>query len=53
MQTTPLLAELIARGAKVKLVVGPGYEAEPRYRPSTAFDEFVRLRDLTLPRPGL
>ena len=48
----PLLAELLARGAKVKLVVGPGAAAEPRYRPSTALDEFVRNRDLTCRAPG-
>ena len=48
----PLLAELIARGAKVKLVGSPGAAAEPRYRPSTALDEFVRNRDLTCRAPG-
>ena len=48
----PLLAELIARGAKVKLVGSPGEAAEPRYRPSTALDEFVRTRDLTCRAPG-
>ena len=42
----PLLAELIAAGATVRPVriPGPGSPPEPRYRPSTALDEFVRLR---------
>jgi hypothetical protein len=48
----PLLAELIARGAKVKLVGDPGQEPEPQYRPSTALDEFVRMRDMTCRAPG-
>jgi hypothetical protein len=48
----PLLAELIARGAKVKLVGNPGQEPEPQYRPSTALDEFVRMRDMTCRAPG-
>jgi hypothetical protein len=48
----PLLAELIARGAKVRPVVAPKADAEPRYRPSTALDEFVRIRDLTCRYPG-
>ena len=48
----PLLAELIAHGAKVKLVGTPTSEPEPRYRPSTALDEFVRTRDLTCRAPG-
>jgi hypothetical protein len=43
----PLLAELIARGAKLRPVVAPKPEPEPRYRPCTALDEFVRTRDLT------
>jgi hypothetical protein len=47
-----LLGELIARGAKVKLVGSPGCDAEPQYRPSTALAEFVRLRDLTCRFPG-
>jgi hypothetical protein len=47
-----LLAELIARGAKVTLVGSPTSEPEPRYRPSTALDEFVRNRDLTCRAPG-
>jgi len=48
----PPLAELIARGAKVKLVGNPGHEPEPQYRPSTALDEFVRMRDMTCRGPG-
>ena len=47
-----LLAELIARGAKVKLVGSPGQDPEPQYRPSKALDEFVRIRDLTCRYPG-
>jgi hypothetical protein len=48
----PLLAELIARGATLKLVGTPTSEPEPRYRPSTALEEFVRNRDLTCRAPG-
>jgi hypothetical protein len=48
----PLLAELIARGAKVKLVGSPSAEPEPQYRPSKALDEFVRMRDMTCRFPG-
>ena len=48
----PLLAELIAHGAKVKPVGSPAEAARPRYRPSTALDEFVRTRDLTCRAPG-
>ncbi len=44
---TPLLAELIDAGARVRHLRKPPPDAEPRYRPSTALDEFVRLRDLT------
>jgi Domain of unknown function (DUF222) len=43
----PLLAELIGRGAKLKPVVVPKSEPEPRYQPSTALDEFVGTRDMT------
>ena len=48
----PLLAELLAHGATVKVVGNPGQDPEPHYRPSTALDEFVRLRDLTCRFPG-
>jgi hypothetical protein len=44
---TPLLAELIRSGAKVREVRRPGDAPEPGYRPSTALDEYVRVRDLT------
>jgi hypothetical protein len=47
----PLLAELIAHGAKVRCVGDP-IESEDRYRPSTALQEFVRTRDLTCRFPG-
>jgi hypothetical protein len=43
----PLLAELIGRGAKLKPVVAPKPQPQPRYRPSIALDEFVRTRDVT------
>lgn len=48
----PAIGELIARGAKVKQVGNPGHEPEPQYRPSTALDEFVRMRDMTCRGPG-
>jgi uncharacterized protein DUF222 len=48
----PLLAELIARGAKVKPVVAPDCAPEHRYRPSAALDDFVRVRDMTCRFPG-
>ena len=48
----PLLAELITHGAKIRIVSRPGAAPEPRYRPSTALDEFVRMRDLTCRFPG-
>ncbi|MCV7176790.1 DUF222 domain-containing protein [Mycolicibacterium sphagni] len=43
----PLLAELIKAGATVRRLRRPGDEPEPGYRPSTALDEFVRMRDMT------
>lgn len=43
----PLLSELVRTGAKVKQVRRPRTGAEPQYRPSTALDQFVRMRDLT------
>jgi Domain of unknown function (DUF222) len=49
---TPLLAELIRGGAKVRRVRLPGDEPEPRYRPSAALAEFVRMRDLYCRFPG-
>lgn len=47
-----LLADLVARGATVTPLTVPTGDAEPRYRPSAATDEFVRLRDLTCRAPG-
>ncbi|MET4432976.1 DUF222 domain-containing protein [Mycolicibacterium sp. 624] len=48
----PLLADLIAHGARVRPVVAPDTAPEPRYRPSAALDEFVRVRDMTCRFPG-
>ncbi|MEB3020271.1 HNH endonuclease signature motif containing protein [[Mycobacterium] crassicus] len=50
----PMLAELIAAGARIKRVRHPGPDSapEPRYRPSTALDEFLRCRDMTCRWPG-
>lgn len=49
----PLLAELIAAGAKVRYVRTPTDTApEPRYRPSAALAEFVRCRDMACRFPG-
>lgn len=49
---TPLLAELIRAGARVRHLRRPSDSPEPQYRPSTALDEWVRLRDLTCRFPG-
>ena len=49
---TPLLAELINSGAKVRMVRSPDDAPEPGYRPSAALEEFVRVRDLTCRFPG-
>lgn len=49
---TPLLAQLINSGAKVRYVRRPKNEPEPQYRPSTALDEFVRMRDMTCRFPN-
>ncbi|MCB1290221.1 HNH endonuclease signature motif containing protein [Mycolicibacterium sp.] len=49
---TPLLSELIRSGARVRPVRRPPSTAELRYRPSTALDEFVRMRDLTCRFPS-
>ena len=46
------LARVIGSGAKVRRMRRPGDEPEPGYRPSTALDEFVRLRDLTCRFPN-
>lgn len=48
---TPLLAELLRNGATVTSVTLPQH-AEPRYRPSTALDRFVRVRDQVCRFPG-
>jgi hypothetical protein len=49
-----LLADLAARGATVKTVTTPQVPADgqPRYRPSTALDHYVRMRDITCMHPG-
>jgi hypothetical protein len=49
---TPLLAELIRFGAKVRPIRHPGTEPEPGYRPSVRHAEFVRMRDVTCRFPG-
>lgn len=49
---TPLLAALIDAGAKVRHLRAPTGRCEPQYRPSTALDEFIRMRDLTCRFPG-
>ena len=50
---TPLLADLLARGATVKPLLTPCDSApEPRYRPSATLQAFVRSRDLTCRFPG-
>ena len=49
---TPLLAELIRTGAKIRYLRTPPDAAQPQYRPSTALDEFVRMRDLTCRFPN-
>jgi len=49
---TPLLAELLRNGAKLRPLCTPEAEPEPRYRPSAALARFVRARDLTCRFPG-
>ena len=49
---TALLAELIGSGATVRNIHKPGPAPEPRYRPSAALEEFIRVRDLTCRFPG-
>ncbi|WP_286199207.1 DUF222 domain-containing protein [Mycolicibacterium sp. ELW1] len=48
----PLLAELVRAGAAVRHLRRPKNEPEPHYRPSTALDEWVRLRDMTCRFPN-
>ena len=48
-----LLADLVARGAKIRTVASASdLETVPSYRPSTAIDEFVRMRAMTCMFPG-
>ena len=49
---TPLLAELIKNGSTVRRVSLPADVLEPRDRPSTKLQRFVRARDLTCRFPG-
>nr|WP_090278142.1 HNH endonuclease signature motif containing protein [Mycolicibacterium komanii]CRL73511.1 HNH endonuclease [Mycolicibacterium komanii] len=49
---TSLLSWLISRGAKIRPVKPPGVVAEPRYQPSAALAEFVRMRDMYCRAPG-
>ncbi|MDG4665617.1 HNH endonuclease signature motif containing protein [Mycobacterium sp. 236(2023)] len=46
------IAARIRAGAKPKYLIQPGIDPQPRYRPSTALDEWVRARDLTCRFPG-
>lgn len=46
------LAQLIAAGAKLRPMGQIPNSAEPRYRPSTALEEFIRMRDLTCRFPN-
>lgn len=49
----PLLAELHRMGATIRPVTrADDLTAEPRYRPSTALQRFVRARDMTCRFPG-
>ncbi|BBX97039.1 hypothetical protein MLAC_23330 [Mycobacterium lacus] len=46
-------AALIGGGANIRPVRLPSdFAPEPRYRPSTGLDEFVRVRDMTCRFPG-
>ncbi|MBN9635745.1 MAG: DUF222 domain-containing protein, partial [Actinobacteria bacterium] len=48
-----VLADLVARGAKVRTVASAtDLDGVPRYRPSAAIDEFVRMRAMTCMFPG-
>ncbi|AKS33832.1 HNH endonuclease signature motif containing protein [Mycolicibacterium goodii] len=49
--SAPLVAQLIADGAKVKELTVPD-DVIAAYRPSAAMDRFVRMRDLTCRFPG-
>lgn len=48
----PLVADLIRSGARTRSLRQPTDAPELRYRPSSALDEFVRLRDLTCRFPN-
>lgn len=52
MVPTPVIAELIRGGARVRHVRRPSEQPEPGYRPSAALEEFVRFRDLTCRFPN-
>ncbi|KAB7753153.1 hypothetical protein MMUC44124_25465 [Mycolicibacterium mucogenicum DSM 44124] len=48
-----VLVDLVARGAKVRTVASAtNLDGVPRYRPSVAMDEFVRMRAMTCMFPG-
>ena len=49
---TPMLAELLRRGAKVAPLRPPCEKPESTYRPTPRTAEFVRTRDLTCRFPG-
>ncbi|ORB66891.1 HNH endonuclease signature motif containing protein [Mycolicibacterium tusciae] len=49
---TPLLAELLRNGAKLRPLCAPEADPEPGYRPSAGLARFVRARDLTCRFPG-
>ena len=49
---TPLLAELLRNGAKVRPLCAPNTAPESGYRPSAKLERFVRARDLTCRFPG-
>jgi Domain of unknown function (DUF222) len=49
-----LVSDLAARGATVKTVTTPPVpvDGQPQYRPSTALDHYVRMRDISCMHPG-
>jgi hypothetical protein len=49
---TPLLAELLRNGAKLRPLCTPDQQPESGYRPSAKLARFVRGRDLTCRFPG-
>jgi Domain of unknown function (DUF222) len=49
---TPLLAELLRTGAKLRPLCPPSMEPEPGYRPSANLERHIRSRDLTCRFPG-